>query len=98
MKRIILLILLCMFVIGCETKTCNDPKFKYGEVVKSVIGDHTGQIVKIFRGANCICYYDVRFNIKSNKTKTHLINQDDDIETGLSLITWMNEFELKKIN
>lgn len=91
--------MLSAFVIGCvEPPTCEPLKFKNGEIVESVVGNHTGQIVKvIYYNHNCKRFYDVRFNIKSNKTKTRLIGNDGDIESGLSLIEWMEEYELKKV-
>lgn len=101
MKEIIVLIVLLMF-LGCQFKdvdTCSQPSFANGDIVTSVIGNHTGQIVRVkfCRSGYNDNYYDVRFNIKSNKTNTNLLNSDDDIETGLSLITGMKWYELRKV-
>lgn len=100
MKKILLLILLLMF-LGCQFNNidnCPKPRFANGDFVTSVVGNHTGQIVRVrlCREGYIENYYDVRFNIKSNKTNTNLLNSDDDIETGLSLITWMKWYELRK--
>lgn len=83
MKKILLLILL-LIVVGCQYNNpddCTQPKFKEREIVTSILGNHTGQIVRV---RNCkegwgVNYYDVRF------------------ETGLSTITFMNEYELRGI-
>ena len=98
MKKIILLIVF-MSIIGCiEQKKCDVSMFNKGDIVKSVIGNHTGQILDVTKGIDCKYYYNVRFNIKSYKTNTRLLDNDDDIETGLSLIKYMEVFELKRVN
>lgn len=84
MKKILLLILLLMF-LGCQYNNpddCSQPKFKEREIIVSVVGNHTGQITRV---RNC----------REGWGKNYY---DVRFETGLSTITWMNEYEFKKID
>jgi hypothetical protein len=100
MKKVLVIILLLMICGCCDRPSCTTPLFHEGEMVRSAVGNHTGQVIEV-RGCGVKWknnYYNVRWNIKSSTTNTHLLDYDDDIETGLSLITFMREFELKQFN
>lgn len=82
MKKILLLILLLIF-LGCQCNNPNDcpePKFKEHEIIVSVIGNHAGQIIRV---KNC----------KEGWGKNYY---DVRFEMKLSIITWVNEYELRK--
>lgn len=103
MKKLIYIIFIILFmllIISCEIskpQNCPKPAFKEGQMVTSVVGNYTGQVVRVHTySSDCTIYYDVKFNIKSSKTNTHLVGSDDDITTGISEMTYMKEFELKK--
>lgn len=73
------------------------PNLQIGDVVRVKIGNTKGMIIDI----NCYsyhetCSYDVRLHRETAKTNTHLLRDDDNIETSQYSITTFEEFEISK--
>ena len=87
-------ILLVALLAGC---TRAEPKFYSGDMVRSVVGHHLGQIV--FVGCNEYnCYYNVRFNAPQSTTDTRLLGSDEPIQSApLAYVRNMLDFELEPV-
>lgn len=72
-----------------------DPLFTEGDIVKTVIGGHSGMIVR----NSCEyekCYYSVRFSSPVLSTQSHLIGSGGDITTTpMQRIDNIREYELE---
>jgi len=74
-----------------------DPVFSEGDIVRTVIGIHSGMIVK----SSCEyekCYYSVRFSSPVSSTQSHLLGSGGDITTQpLQRIDNIREYELESV-
>lgn len=100
MKKLIL-ILTCVILIfcGCGNNTCEPTKFKVGDIVYSVVGNHQGQVIDVIPKCDTWKhdYYTVRFNIKVSKTNTKILSSDNYITSELLIIEYMQDYELKGV-
>ncbi len=76
-----------------------EPKFINGELVKTVVGDVSGQIVGYycFHDASA-CEYQVRLYRKEDTTNTYVTKNDSPIDSSQFSILEMEEYELKKLD
>ena len=93
MKAIILIVV--VFLAGCEIER-KTPRFSYGDIVYTVIGNHKGQVVGWVSCNQNTCFYSVRFSSTELTTDTHLFSPDGPITVSpLMLVHHIRDYELK---
>lgn len=111
-KVVVWVCLIFLLAGGCEkfpthkeTRDCyemNPFLFEKGQIVKAKISGLKGMI--LYAQSPCAFNYiddnryKVRFQIVTEKTNTHLFDNDDDIEVRPFVIQRMYEYELKEVN
>ena len=89
-----LAILLLLVLLGC---TKAEPKFYSGDMVRSIVGRHLGQVVTV-QCTERRCYYGVRFNATQDSTDTRLLGADGPIQSApLAYVRNMLDFELEPV-
>lgn len=72
------------------------PKFSGGQLVRTVVGGHVGQV--IWLSCNERCWYDVRFNALQAHTDTRLLGPDGAVTfSPVAVVRNMREFELREV-
>lgn len=89
-----------LIVSSCmgEQATRPEPKWTPGAMVRSVVNNQVGQIIRAYcrGGKQPACYYDVRFPGQSMTTDTHLLTADGPISSApLAVVEHMREYELE---
>lgn len=91
MKRQLIAIVISMTLVGCGEAKSDAPKFKRGEIVRTVLGNHRAQILSVGK-----TWYKVRVDAISVTTNTRALGPDGSVEVSPWTIAWLEEFELKK--
>lgn len=98
MKSILAVVLLAILMVGCDNRVKPIPTFEISEIVKSGLGGHRGQVIKIYCTKYAeVCQYKVRFVANTDTTHTAWLGADGDITTGPFATLWMYPYELEKV-
>lgn len=94
MKTLFLIIV--VLISGCDLPPIKTPRFAYGDIVHTVVGNHRGQVIGAVRCDQDTCFYDIRFSSMEYTTNTHIFSQDGPIRgTPLMLVQQVREYELQ---
>ena len=92
--------ILASIMIPCFLKARDNAsakhRFEVGQIVKSKLGGQEGQILDRYIWAG-EATYQVRFNVQSQVTDTHILSSDGAIETKAFSTEYMKEFELEEL-
>lgn len=83
-------------VVAWLTPPDRIPAFHQAQIVRSVIGGHVGQVIRVRCKYEDACFYDVRFNALQLQTDTRLLGDDGPVTISpLSEVRAMREHELR---
>ena len=86
--RTILLALCVLLIAGCAR-----PLFHSGQIVKTKLGGHVGQVIRV----DCVrdCIYWVRLSAVEISTNTRFLGQDGAVKISPLADVYLREFELE---